>query len=63
MQLTDVEWHKVRYEWEFECLSFSELCNKYHVGKATISDHKRKEVWDRENVQNLLQYIGVKIFK
>jgi len=55
MRLDDTEWRRVRYLWEFEGLTYDELCSKYHVGKATISDRKRKEGWNREAVQALLQ--------
>ena len=56
MRLTDIEWARVRYDWEYECMSFRQLCCKYHIGGiATISDRKKKEGWNRERVQLMLK--------
>ena len=41
-RLTDEQWACVRADYEVRGLSFSELAEKYKVGKATISDKKKK---------------------
>jgi len=34
-------------------MSFTDMCNKYHVSRATISNRKNKEGWSRKEVQRL----------
>jgi len=53
MKLTPIEWNRVRTDWEFRHMSFSEISNKYHISRATISKRKNKEGWDRVYVQQL----------
>jgi len=53
MKLTPIEWNRVRVDWEFKHMSFSDMCNKYHVSRATISNRKNKEGWSRVHVQQL----------
>jgi len=53
MKLTPIEWNRVRTDWEFKNMTFSEISNKYHISRATISKRKNKEGWDRVYVQQL----------
>jgi len=53
MKLSPIEWNRVRTDWEFSCITFSEMSNKYHISKAAISKRKNKEGWSRVHVQQL----------
>jgi len=53
MKLSQVEWNRVRTDWEVRHMSFTDISNKYHISRATISKRKNKEGWDRVYVQQL----------
>ena len=59
-RLTDEQWACVRADYEVRGLSFSELAEKYKVGKATISDKKKKDAdngddWEKSKTEHLIQ--------
>jgi len=53
MKLSQIEWNRVRTDWEFMGMTFSEMSNKYRISKASISKRKNKEGWSRVHVQQL----------
>ena len=59
-RLTDEQWACVRADYEVRGMSFSELAEKYKVGKATISDKKKKDAdngddWEKSKTEHLIQ--------
>lgn len=59
-KLTESQWECLRADYEVRVLSFSELSKKYGVGKATISDRKRKDFengddWQQGKTEHVIQ--------
>lgn len=59
-RLTDEQWACVRADYEIRGMSFNELSAKYSIGKATISDKKKKDAqkgddWVKSKTEQLIQ--------
>jgi len=53
-RLSKEQWSKVRIDFEVRGMTLSELSAKHHADRGNISKRAKKECWEREKVQHII---------